>query len=366
MRPNRRDKATRSGHSRSAVLLLTLAVLGALALVAALAGCGGSTTGSGSGSSPSTGAIKAGGTLKVGAVAGNGNFDPVMFAGATGDIQLQSQIYEKLVYLGQDYSVQPGLATKWTTASGKSWTFSLQPNVEFSNGQPFTSADVVYTMGRLRAKDSPMASVYANVKSVTAPNPTTVVFNLKKVDSEFPASLTDYRDLMLCKSVTDPAKDPVGTGAFMLKSLSAEDRAILVKNPHYWGKDAQGNQLPYLDEIDYIYSPDTAGQVASLQGGALDFVPNLSVEQAQEVKSSASLKTISTSTNYCFELQIRCDQKPGSSLQFRQALLMGTDLPGIVALVAPGGATPGNSTLVGPAYKSDYLATTPKYDVAGA
>lgn len=143
-------------------------------------------------------------------------------------------------------------------------------------------------------------------------------------------------------------------------------RSTRGKNPHYWGKDAQGNQLPYLDEVDYIYSPDVAGQVASLQGGALDFVPNLDVEQAQEVKNSASLKAIYTSTNYCFELQIRCDVAPGNNLKFRQALLMGTNLPGITALVAPGGATPGNGTLVGPAYKSDYLTTTPKFDVAGA
>jgi peptide/nickel transport system substrate-binding protein len=339
-----------------------------LALAAVAVGCGSSSGGGSSASPSSSGAIKTGGVVKIGAQAGNGNFDPVLFAGAVGDIQLQAQIYEKLVTLGQDFSVQPALATKWSSPSGKVWTFTLQPNVKFSNGQPFTSADVVYSMGRLRSKKlgSPMAAIYANVKSVTAPDPTTVVFTLAKVDSEFPASLTDYRDLMLCKSVTDPAKDPVGTGPFMLKSISAEDRAILVKNPTYWGKDAQGNQLPYLDEVDYIYSPDVAGQVASLQGGALNYVPGLTASQKQTVEGSPSLKTITTQTNYCFELQIRCDVKPGSNLKFRQALLMGTDLPGITALVAPGLATPGNSTLVGPAYKTDYLNTVPKYDVAGA
>ncbi len=365
MKSSRPYKASIAADWRAKITLALVASLIALALVLVVGGCG-SSAGTSASASPTSGAIKMGGVLKIGAQAGNGNFDPVLFAGAVGDIELQSQIYEKLVTLGQDYSVQPCLATKWSSPDGKVWTFTLQPNVLFSNGQPFTSADVVFTMNRLRAKTSPMASIYANVKSVTAPDPTTVVFTLKRVDSEFPASLTDYRDLMLCKSVKDPATTPVGTGPFMLKSISAEDRAVLVKNPHYWGKDAQGNQLPYLDEIDYIYSPDIAGQVASLQGGALDFVPNLDTEQAQEVNGSASLKTISTSTNYCFELQIRCDQKPGSSLMVRQALLEGTNLPGIVALVAPGGATPGNGTLVGPAYKSDYLNVTPKFDAAAA
>jgi len=361
------QKADTTAGRKGRGLLALAALVVVFAIAAAAAGCG-SSSGGASASPSSSAAIKTGGVLKIGAQAGNGNFDPVLFAGAVGDLQLQAQIYEKLVVLAQDYSVAPALASKWSSPDGKVWTFTLQPNVKFSNGQPFTSADVIYTMGRLRSKKlgSPMADVYANIKSVTGPDPTTVVFTLAKVDSEFPASLTDYRALMLCKSVADPAKHPVGTGPFMLKSISAEDRAILVKNPTYWGKDAQGNQLPYLDEVDFIYSPDVAGQVSSLQGGALNWVGGLSSSQAQTVQSSPSLKTIQTSTNYCFELQIRCDVKPGSDLRVRQALLMGTDLPGIVALVAPGQATPGNATLVGPAYKSDYLTTAPKTDPAGA
>ena len=348
---------------RAAVVLLTMVSIAVVAV-----GCGSGGAVSSPGASASTGAVKTGGVLRVGTQAGNGNFDPVLFAGASGDLQLQAQIYEKLVTLAADMSVQPALATKWSSPDGKVWTFTLQSGVKFSNGQPFTSADVVYTMDRLRSKKlgSPMADIYANIKNITAPDATTVVFTLAKVDSEFAASLTDYRSLMLCKSVADPAKNPVGTGPFMLKSISAEDRAILVKNPSYWGKDPQGNQLPYLDEIDFIYSPDIAGQVASLQGGALDYVPGLTFAQKQTVERSPSLKTISTQSNYCFELQIRCDVKPGSDLRVRQALLMGTDLPGIVAIVEPGMATPGNSTIIGPSYKSYYLTAVPKTDPAGA
>jgi peptide/nickel transport system substrate-binding protein len=352
----------RAARRAFAVAMVLLVAVGLLALVT---GCGSSGSSS---ASPSAGAIKTGGVLKIGSQPGNVNFDPALFAGAVPDILLQQQIYEKLVTLGQDLSVQPTLATKWDSPDGQVWTFTLRDGVTFSNGEPFTSADVVYTMDRLRSKKlgSPMAEVYANIQSVVATDPTTITFTLKKVDSEFPATLTDYRTLMLCKSVKNPAKQAVGTGPFTLKSISAEDRAILVKNPTYWGTDADGNKLPYLDEVDFIYSPDVAGQVQGLQGGSLNWVGGLSAEQKQAVETSGSLKTETTNTNYCFELQIRVDQKPGSDLRVRQAIMAGTDRQAIVDLVAPGTADPGNGTLVGPAYKADYLETSAAFDQAKA
>ena len=342
-----------------ALLALALVVV----LVAAAVGCGGDDT-STDASPSAAGAIQQGGVLKIGSAPGNVNFDPALFAGAVPDILLQQQIYEKLVTLGQDFSVQPTLATEWDSPEGKVWTFKLQSGVTFSNGEDFTADDVVYTMDRLRSKKlgSPMADVYANIKSVVATDPTTVTFTLKNVDSEFPASLTDYRTLMLCKSVEDPAKEAVGTGPFVLESISAEDRAVLKKNPTYWGKDAEGNQLPYLDEIDFVYSPDTAGQISGLQGGSLNWVGGISSEQKLTVESSPDLKTESTETNYCYELQIRVDQGPGKELAFRQALMAGTDRQAIIDLVAPGIAAPGNGTLVGPAYAEYYLDESVPYD----
>ena len=310
------------------VLAVAMVLLVAVVLLALVTACGGSS--GSSNASPSTGAIKMGGVLKIGSQPGNINFDPALFAGAVPDILLQQQVYEKLVTLGQDFSVQPTLATKWDSPGGKVWTFTLRDGITFSNGQPFTSADVVYTMNRLRSKKlgSPMADIYANIKSVVATGLTTVTFTLK--------------------------------------SISAEDRAILMKNPTYWGKDAQGNQLPYLDEVDFIYSPDVAGQVEGLQGGSLNWVGGLSSEQKQAVEGNASLKTVTTATNYCFELQIRCDQKPGSDIKVRQALMAGTDRQAIIDLVAPGVADAGNGTLVGPAYKADFLDTSVAYDTAKA
>ena len=226
--------------ARSPGAMLVLAFV--LALTFAVVGCGSDE--SGGGESPSAAAAPTvGGTLNVGMQPGNGQYDPVMMAGSVGDILLVCQVQENLVYLAQDFSVMPWLAKSWDSPDGKTWTFVLQEGVTFSNGEAFTSEDVIYSFERLQSKESPMAGVYANIKEVVADSPTQVTFNLKAVDSEFPSSLTDYRAKMLCKTVADPMTELVGTGPFMLESYAAEDRAVLKKNPTYWLKDESGRAV---------------------------------------------------------------------------------------------------------------------------
>jgi peptide/nickel transport system substrate-binding protein len=353
----------RSYGARAFAVVLVLAVV--LALTFAIVGCG--DTGTSTDESPSAaGAPTVGGTLNVGMQPGNGQYDPVMMAGSVGDILLVCQVQENLVGLAQDFSVKPWLATEWDSPDGKSWTFMLQEGVTFSNGEAFTSEDVIYSFERLQSKESPMAGVYANIKEVVADSPTQVTFNLKAVDSEFPSSLTDYRAKMLCKTVADPMTELVGTGPFMLESFAAEDRAVLAKNPTYWQKDESGQQLPYLDGIEFIYSPDTAGQIEGLQGGALNWVGGLTAEQKQTVEANPSLKVITTNTNYMNALQIRVDQGAGKDLKVRQALWAGTDRQAIVDLVAPGVGVAGNGTFVGPAYAAYYSDEQPAYDPEAA
>ena len=309
-----------------------------------------------------------GGILKVGQQPGNGGLDPVLHSDNVADIMVQEQILEKLCDLDPGFVVVPRLASEWSTTDSKVWKFTLRDGVKFSNGEPFTADDVIYSMGRLRSKElgSPMADIYANIADVTADDPTHVTFMLKSADSAFPSSLTDYRSLMLCKSIKDPNKEIVGTGPFMLESIALEDRATLKKNPGYWGTDEQGNKLPYLDEIQFIYSPDKAAQLQGLLGGSLQWAGGLTAEQKQTVEGSPGYQILTSQTNYCFELQIRTDQGPGKDLKFRQALMAGTDRQAIIDLTAPGVAQPGNGTFVGPAYKDYYLDASPAVDPAAA
>ena len=76
--------------------------------------------------------------------------------------------------------------------------------------------------------------------------------------------------------------ESVGTGPFALRSFSPRDRAVLVRNSEYWGRDARAHALPYLDEVQVVFSPDVAAEVVALQGGELQLVMALTSELATD------------------------------------------------------------------------------------
>ena len=76
----------------------------------------------------------------------------------------------------------------------------------------------------------------------------------------------------------------------MVKSYVTNQRAVLVKNPTYWGKDAQGRQLPYLDEVDYMLVTDTSAANLQLQSGAVDVQPQTVFQGGRPCSSDPSLR----------------------------------------------------------------------------
>lgn len=351
---------------RIRVLFLLFSALIFVGLVAGVSACGGS----GGGSSTTVGgsggqAVQTGGTLSISTEPGTIR-DPAL-ASARSDILLNQQMYDWLVEVGDNNQLLPGLATAWDSPDGKVWTFALRAGVTFSNGQPFSADDVVYTFKRLRDPKvgSPLATTLANLTGIKAIDPTHVEFTLKDPNPEFPADVTDYHAAIVSKSVLDPAKTWVGTGPFMLQSYAAEDRAILQKNPSYWMKDDKGNALPYLDQVELIFSPDLAGQVNALQGNQVQFVGGLTAELVDTIKANGTLKVLTgPSSAFHYVIHMRSDSgHPGADVKIRQALQLGTDHQGLIDQVRPGLAVVGNGTPVGPAYGDYYLDKAPVYDV---
>lgn len=342
-------------------LMLTLAAV--ILFAAALAACG-----SEEGTQQSTGGdVKTGGTLTVSAST-PGSLDPSVMGDVAG-ITINHAIYEGLVFIDDTFEVQPLLATKWeSSADAKVWTFDLRTDVTFSNGDTFDSKNVLYTFERLKDPDvgGPTVSLFEKV-DVAAPSANQVVFTLKQPNPEFPKDVGDYHALMLSSSVSDPVKETVGTGPFLLKSYTAEDRALLVKNPTYWGKDDKGNQLPYLDGVTIVFTPEPASQVDALRAGEAQLVYNLPTEMVESLKADPTVRVIEQAGNAFMQLRMRCDKgHVAEDVRVRQALKLGTKCDDILQFARLGVGKVGNTTPVGPIYGDYYLDIAPKYDPAEA
>ncbi len=146
---------------------------------------------------------------------------------------------------------QPALATEWKVSDGgKRIRFKLREGLRYSDGTPFSPADVVYTMQQLMdpalhsaTGDAFRAGEGKVVAQMVAPNTVEIVFPAPV------ASLVNLFDTVAIMSATSPLKEMATLGSFYVAEHKSGAYILLKRNPYYWKKDAAGKQLPYLDSV---------------------------------------------------------------------------------------------------------------------
>jgi len=163
------------------------------------------------------------------------------------------------------------------TDDGKTYTFKIREGVKFHHGTPLTAADVAASWDHIihppEGVLSPRESHYMMVDTVTAPDPSTVVFRLKFPTAAFLPSLADPFGFIYQKAILD--KDPrwyekniLGSGPFKFAGLEIGQSIKGVKNPDYYHKGS-----PYLHGFTGIYADKQAVRVAALRSdqAAIEF-----------------------------------------------------------------------------------------------
>ena len=189
-------------------------------------------------------------------------------------------------------AIEPRLARSWTTSpDGLAWTMNLVESATFSDGTPFTAADVVFSFRAVYDPEvgSPIASsllVDGQPLTVRALDAHTVVIvfpapygpGISALDSlpilpahKLQAAL-DAKTFKTAWSVTTPPAELVGLGPFVLREYVPGQRLVFARNPRFWRQDASGQRLPYLDEIELQIVPDQNGEVVRLQAGQADLM----------------------------------------------------------------------------------------------
>ncbi|EJC85561.1 ABC-type dipeptide transport system, periplasmic component [Rhizobium leguminosarum bv. trifolii WSM2297] len=203
------------------------------------------------------------------------NFNPFDLAGrrqSTMDF-----IYEPLVIFNAEDGGKPvfRLATGYKFSEDmKSVTYTLRPDLKWSDGQPLTSADVKYTID-LMLKNAALDTVGVGetVASVETPSATEVRIDLKAVNSDFPETLADLAVVPehIWKNVSDPVafknEKPVGSGPMTELRRFTPQVYEQCRNPNYW--DAASLH------VDCLRLPQISGNdqmLAILPEGNMDWI----------------------------------------------------------------------------------------------
>jgi peptide/nickel transport system substrate-binding protein len=200
-------------------------------------------------------------------------------------------MHAKLVRLNRvTQEIEPWLAESWTRSDdGLRYTMKLRPHVSFSDGQPFTSDDVLFSFDA--AYDDREGAVLGSALMVggkplraAAPDPSTVVVtfpepfapNVRILDNlpilprhKLGGALKAGRFATMWGLSTPPA-DLAGLGPFVLKEYVPGQRLEFVRNSRYWRTDANGTVLPYLDRATIEIVPDQDAELLRLEAGELD------------------------------------------------------------------------------------------------
>ncbi|WP_031074822.1 ABC transporter substrate-binding protein [Streptomyces sp. NRRL S-118] len=204
--------------------------------------------------------------------------------------------YEYLTnYDVKDARTIPGLATAWKPSADKlTWTYTIRDDSRWSDGKPATAEDAAWTFNKMMTdEDAATAngSFTANFRKVTAPDPRTLVIELKKPQATMTALDVPIVPKHVWEKVGDFSKfnndkqfPIVGNGPFVITDHKVDQYVKLRPNKHFW------RGAPKFDELVLRYYKDGDAAVAALRKGEVSFVPNLTPAQAASLRSTAGIK----------------------------------------------------------------------------
>ena len=285
-------------------------------------------------------------------------------------------------------ALEPALAESWESSpDGRSQTLMLRKGVMFSDGAPFTSADVLFSFAV--AYDAPGSQLAESITpagqrlEVTALDETTVIVTfptpfapgIRLLDNLpiLPRHKLEpaFREKTIQKAWTGstPLSEIVGLGPFVLSEHVAGQRLVFTRNPHYWRKDQHQKPLPYLDRLTIEIIPDQNAEALRLESGATDLMSNADIRsddyaRFKRLADQGRLKLLDAGVGldpnvlwFNLKPQPSKDVKPWlRRTEFRQAVSFGVDRQAIANTVYLGAAVPVFGPITprhGPWYSTD-------------
>jgi peptide/nickel transport system substrate-binding protein len=223
---------------------------------------------------------KYGGTYIEGFIASEPNHLNPITTTVSNTHSVVPNIFNSLVFADEDWVIHPNLALDWEISSdGTEYTFYLVQNAKWHDGEPFTAADVEFTVNkgwknvtvcpyspsifgyldRAEAIDDYTVKLYLSAPFA----PILLYLSTTLYGAIIPKHIYDGTDIL-----TNPANmEPIGTGPFMFKEWVHGDHITVVRNPNYFKEG-----LPYLNTVIHKIITDQISMINAMETGEIDGV----------------------------------------------------------------------------------------------
>ncbi|WP_076998334.1 ABC transporter substrate-binding protein [Variovorax sp. KK3] len=246
---------------------------------------------------------------------------------------VHAAVYDSLVYYNsKTFKPEPQLASSWKNLSPTQVRFTLRSGVKFSDGSALVAEDVVYSLMRAMTKTSNYAVYAQGIDKVVKVDDNTIDIILKGPNPVLLNQLTELRIMSKAWAEKNKSVEPkdiktpeesyahrnaMGTGPYMVKEWQPDQRLVMVKNPHHWGKDESN-----VTEIIYTPIKQEATRAAALLSGEVDFVLDPSPQDLGRLRQSGNLKVVDGIENRTifFGMDQFRDELPGSNVKGKNPL----------------------------------------------
>ncbi|CAJ0992421.1 oligopeptide ABC transporter substrate-binding protein OppA [Sodalis praecaptivus] len=298
-------------------------------------------------------------------VRGNGaelqSLDPHKIEGVP-ESNVNRDVLEGLIINDLQGRAQPGVAESWENKDFKVWTFHLRPNAKWSNGDPVTAQDFVYSWRRLA--DPKTASPYESyLQYAQITNIDDIISGKKSPDTLGVKALDDHTLEVtlaepvpyLIKVLAHPSMSPVpqkvvekfgekwtqpanwvGNGAYVVKDWVINERIVLERNPQYWN-----NAKTVINKVTYLPISSEVTDVNRYRTGEDDMTyNNLPIELFQKLKKKIPQEVHVDPYLCTYYYEINNQKAPFTDARVRTALKLGLDRDIIVNKVKAQGDLP--------------------------
>jgi peptide/nickel transport system substrate-binding protein len=351
------DAMRRTG--RPGRLALAAAVLGVTALVAAACG-GGSDDADSSETVPPAGEEFGrelveedepvyGGRLVVALPGETDGWHPTANNWATEGHFVGSAIFEGLATFNDDGTVEPYLAESITHNEDFTvWTVTVRKGITFHDGQALDAEAVKKNLESATGEGLTALTFEGTIEEagINAIDERTVEIRLTRPRATFDrifAGVPGYMAAPAMLDSEDASLRPIGTGPFEFTQWTRDSSFLASRYDDYWQTDEDGNQLPYLDEIEYRVIVDDDSRASSLESGDVDMILTTNADDVKDARESDD--TISVEDTFSEEtfIMLNTAQPPFDNINARKALAYGTDVQAAIDTIGGGITVPATS-----------------------